>query len=1377
MEKQKNNYYLGLDIGTDSVGYAVTNETYDLLKLRGEPMWGTTTFETAALAADRRMNRTARRRLDRKQQRVQLLSEIFAPEICKVDPKFFIRRKESALFSEDAQFGVQIFDGGLTDKEYHEKYPTIHHLILDLMTAETARDIRLVYLACAWLVANRGHFLFDVDADSISDFSKHYEAFCVYFMQDCDCVLPWDSDIPAETIQQIMQAEAGVTSKKVMFTEKVFDGKKPSNKPDAEFPFRRDVIVMLLSGGKAAPKDLFCNDAYAQIDSLSLGMDEENFDRIVSELGDDGALLRVMRGMYDCALLNVTLRGNRCISEAKVAVYNQHAADLKWLKQFIRKYKPKDYAKIFRRAEAGNYVAYSYNLKNCEGGKSLKKANRDVFSDFLKKQVSDMEVDAADRERYDDMINRLGQRSFLPKQKNTDNRVIPQQLYRYELVEILDHAVPWLPMLKDTDADGITNRDKILSIFDFRIPYFVGPLNPQSPNAWLERKAGKIYPWNFEQMVDLDVSEQKFIRRMTNTCSYLPGEDVLPYCSLLYSRYMVLNELNNLKINQESIPVAVKQELYVNLFEASPKKVTKADIKKYLKSHGLLNPGDEISGIDANVNASLRPYHCFKSLLCNGTLTAEQVEEIINHAAYSEDKNRMEKWLGTHYPALSIEDRKYILHQNLKGFGRLSGKLLTGIMGCKVDGTGEAMSIMDALWETNENLMQLLSERYTFREQIEAYTREYYADPSNRKSLSDRLSDMYISNAVKRPIIRTLDIVSDVVKATGHAPEKIFVEMARGGTQDQKGKRTISRKQQILDLYKQVKHKDVPRLMQELEGMGEMANNRLQSDRLFLYYLQLGRCMYTEEPIDLTLLLSETCDIDHIYPKSKRECNEALKKRTYNIDHIYPRSKIKDDSVLNNKVLVLSTVNSTKDNIYPIDAATRAKRSDYWLFLKELGLITAEKYNRLTRTTGFTDDELHQFINRQLVETRQSTKVVAQLLKERYPDTEVVYVKAGMVSEFRQKLKQLKCRAVNDLHHAKDAYLNIVVGNVYHEKFTRRWFDTSQEYNVSVEEVFDSPQAPYGKPVWNGKTDLAKVKKTMGMNAVHVTRYSFCRKGGLFDQMPVSAAAELTPRKKELPSEKYGGYNKPTASYYLLASFTITDKRDVMFVPVELQYAAQMERDAQFCTEYLIAAIGDLNGGKPVKDVQVLLNGRKIKTQATLSVDGMRVLLGGKTGTRLQVRPLTPLILGNDWERYVKRLESFSEKAKANIGIVPDFAHDGISEDSNLALYDLLTEKCEKTVFAKCPGNIADTLKVGRERFEKLSIGEQITCLMNIVLWFNDVGGGCDLKLIGGAPASGVKRPAMKLSSWKKGYSDVRIIDSSSSGLFEDRSENLLDLL
>jgi CRISPR-associated endonuclease Csn1 len=39
------NYYVGIDVGTNSVGYAVTNEDYKLLKHKGEPMWGSHLFE------------------------------------------------------------------------------------------------------------------------------------------------------------------------------------------------------------------------------------------------------------------------------------------------------------------------------------------------------------------------------------------------------------------------------------------------------------------------------------------------------------------------------------------------------------------------------------------------------------------------------------------------------------------------------------------------------------------------------------------------------------------------------------------------------------------------------------------------------------------------------------------------------------------------------------------------------------------------------------------------------------------------------------------------------------------------------------------------------------------------------------------------------------------------------------------------------------------------------------------------------------------------------------------------------------------------------------------------------------------------------------
>ncbi|MGM9613700.1 MAG: type II CRISPR RNA-guided endonuclease Cas9 [Butyricicoccus sp.] len=1346
-------YYLGLDIGTDSVGYAAADEAYCLCKFKGEPVWGVTLFDAANPAEERRAMRVARRRLDRRQQRAALLEELFAPEIGAIDPDFFLRRRESALFAEDAAAGVRLFDGGLTDEEYHRRYPTIHHLICELMESAQPHDVRLVYLACAWLVTHRGHFLFDAAEGAVDDFGVAYAKLCDHFELGCECPLPWDTDVSADTLLEIMTARAGVKRKQMMFTELIYGGKKPPKKRDEDFPYSRDGIVSLLCGGKAAPKDVFDNAEYAEIESVSLGMDEENFARILSELGEDGELLRVLRGIYDCALLTQTLDGCRYISEAKVKVYEQHGRDLAYLKRIVKKYAPAKYDLIFRAEGKDNYVAYSGNAKSCKAPESVKHVKKESLCNFLLKNLKELPVEETDRAEYEDMLERLRQYTFLPKQRDSDNRVIPQQLYYAELDCILQNAAAYLPMLGRCDESGLSGADRIRAIFRFRIPYYVGPLNRAAENSWAVREKGKIYPWNFDQMVDLDASEQAFIQRMINHCTYLPGEEVLPQNSLLYSRYMVLNEINNLTVNGRSIPVSVKQELVTELFEKSSRKVTPKAIHEFLRSRGCMEPNDELGGIDVTIKASLKSYHSFRRLLESGTLTENEVEDIIRHAAYSEDKSRMSRWLGRKYPQLSPEDRRYILRLNLKEFGRLSARLLTGLYHAEPE-TGEALSIMDMLWQTNENLMQLLSARYTFREQIDAFAADYYAE--HPRTLSERLDEMYISNAVKRPIVRTLKVTEEVVKAMGRPPEKIFVEMARDSGGEQRGKRTVSRRQKILDLYKTIKTDEARALEAEIAAMGDMADNRLQGDKLFLYYMQLGRCMYTGEPIELSQLAT----------------------KAYDIDHIYPQSKVQDDSVLNNKVLCLSSANGAKTDRYPIDASIREKMRPWWEFLLKNKLIEKEKFNRLTRATGFTDEELHGFINRQLVETRQSTKAVAQLLGERYPETQIVYVKAGLVSRFRQEYEIFKSRAVNDLHHAKDAYLNIVVGNVYHERFTKRWFDVRQDYSLNIRALFGRPVTAGGKTVWHGEEDVAAVKKTAAKNAVHLTRYAFCRKGGLFDQLPVKAGSGLVPRKANLPTERYGGYNKTTASYYMLVSYTIKGKKDIMFVPIELLYADKIAADEAFARDYITRTISNINGGKSVENVELLLGGRKIRINTVIEADGMRMVLKGKAngGAVIIVSPSVPLVLGASMERYVKRLEALAQKRREGAAILPDEKHDHITREENLALYDTLCGKLTDTVFAKCPGNIAATVVNGRDKFVSISTEEQINCLLSIVSWFGSAP-SCDLESIGGFKKSGARNPNSRLAAWKKNYSDVRIVDTAASGLFETRSENLLELL
>lgn len=65
------NYYIGLDIGTNSVGYAVTDTDYNIIRLKDKRAWGVRLFDEANTASDRRAKRTNRRRLDRRKLKLK----------------------------------------------------------------------------------------------------------------------------------------------------------------------------------------------------------------------------------------------------------------------------------------------------------------------------------------------------------------------------------------------------------------------------------------------------------------------------------------------------------------------------------------------------------------------------------------------------------------------------------------------------------------------------------------------------------------------------------------------------------------------------------------------------------------------------------------------------------------------------------------------------------------------------------------------------------------------------------------------------------------------------------------------------------------------------------------------------------------------------------------------------------------------------------------------------------------------------------------------------------------------------------------------------------------------------------------------------------
>lgn len=177
MKKINEDYYLGLDIGTNSIGWAVTDTNYNVLKLKSKSAWGVRLFDEADTAEERRIFRSNRRRKNRHEWRLELIRQLFEYEINKVDENFYMRMKNSTFHLEDKDVKdkyVLFTKKGLTDIDYYKKYPTIYHLRYELINSKEPHDIRLVFLAIYHIIKHRGHFLWSgnyeiLDSNNVDD--------------------------------------------------------------------------------------------------------------------------------------------------------------------------------------------------------------------------------------------------------------------------------------------------------------------------------------------------------------------------------------------------------------------------------------------------------------------------------------------------------------------------------------------------------------------------------------------------------------------------------------------------------------------------------------------------------------------------------------------------------------------------------------------------------------------------------------------------------------------------------------------------------------------------------------------------------------------------------------------------------------------------------------------------------------------------------------------------------------------------------------------------------------------------------------------------------------------------------------------------------
>lgn len=1246
---------LGLDIGTNSVGYALLDENNKLIRKNGHTFWGVRMFEEASDASSRRSYRSNRRRLSRRKQRLMELKEIFCDEISKIDKNFFIRTEDSFFKIEDKRLknSSNLFDDkNYTDYDYYHDYPTIYHLRKYLLETTDKVDIRFIYLAVAHILKYRGNFLMPGDEFIQSDYAQIKDAFTDInatlvemsnnFEEYEDNIDDYFAQIDTtgcfyEKLKEILVNVKGISNKKKELTN-LFNTPKKS--------LANELIIPLLSGSKINLSNLSIikNEKHEKID---VTLDDENLEEVQNNACEEIGIMALIfskitefKRISDFYFVIKILNSKESISSAMVDIYNDHQKDLKELKQFFKKYSKEAYSAVFRidkndsnKNNYPHYIGYdkvSVNSRN-KVAKRFAHCSRVDFYNFLKKKLLEIKDEDAQNE-ISKFINKMDDDSFLLKQKSNKNGALPMQLHLAELKKILKNQANNYSFLNEKDESGITNIDKIIAIFKFKVPYYVGPLNKKSDFAWVERTDERIKPWNFDKVVDVDSTAAKFIERMQNKCSYLKGDNdfCLPKSSIVFSEYNCLSYLNKLMINGSYLSVQDKEKIFNEVFLVK-KQPTRKDLANYFQANYNANVLTTTAKEIPEVNCNMASYCDMKRIFGNSfSKYKDEIENIIKDITVFEDKTVLERRL--HKYGLPNEIIKQLKGLNYSKYANLCMKLLNGLVITNPN-TGEIQgTVLEIMRKTNLNLQEILYLKdYRLIDAINEYNEEFISD-NKKMDIKEYLDEFVtISPLYKRPLIQSYHIIEEIETIFNRPIDEYYIECTRTNKAEKKA--SVSRYDNLKRLYNACKGNT--QLINEKIDFDELNKsldenkNALKSDLLFLYFTQLGRCMYSLEPID----------IEELKDNSK-----------YDIDHIYPQSLIKDDSITN-RVLVKKTLNNSKSDKFLYEAnVLNPKAYAFYKKLYESNLISKEKYTRLTEKE-IPSSKLDKFVNRQIVSTNQAVKSLIQTLKEYHnvKDTNIIYSKAENVSAFRHKFDLVKSRTANNFHHAHDAYLNVIVGGALNKYFNYRHFNEYKDVariknngdTLNVDKIFEKEVVINGNVViWNKNELIKRIKHDMYERFDISETIRTYNSNIMIPKVTILPASNdqligVKSTTKVADTTKYGGLKSNSFSKYVLLETLNKGK-----VTSILEAIPKMKENN--IDEYL-QAIG-------YSDYKVMCN--NVKINATLIQEKKKYVITGKSGNFYVVKNLNDRFFSYNDMTTIKKIDKYLDFISKNEHVV-----------------------------------------------------------------------------------------------------------------------------
>lgn len=588
--------------------------------------------------------------------------------------------------------------------------------------------------------------------------------------------------------------------------------------------------------------------------------------------------------------------------------------------------------------------------------------------------------------------------------------VFPAEAYKKEAMAILTTQKTYYPEITDKFIE------KYKELLSQKRKYYEGPGNEKSRTDY------GIYRENGETWTDL-------FENLIGECSLCEGAQRASKFSKTAQKYNLLNDLNNLSFNGNKLTTAQKEEIYHLLIQ--PKK-TIQPLNVLAKIAGCKKEEFEGCRKDAKGKPeihSMKDYRQFRYYLLE---TTGFDIETLDDAVFDE----MAKWLtlnGTPSVIRSMIDEKLKLEldesvvDEIINFRKKNTNMFSGWHSYSIQGID---LLLDELWETTENQMQIIS-------------RLNLGGTRKIEYKGKKLPVSAIVSNIKNPVVRTsvresLKIVNEMMNRYKKL-DHVVIEMARESNSIEEKKRIKDAQNQAVKMKKKVMEAAKKEFCFSDEVYRSQANF---NTKLRLWYEQSGKCVYSGKDISVKDLV--------------------FNPHLFQIDHIIPKSISFDDS-LTNKVLCYASENQNKGQRSPraYFKTTYATRS-YEAFKQEVlflnnegkGLLPTAKKELLLLEEDLNKYETRQaFKNRNLVDTRYSSRYVLNTLQDFFAankrETKVSVVRGKFTANLRRRWGINKDRDEGFSHHALDA---LIIASVPHLKLFNNTQVLSQENSLLIDE-------------------------------------------------------------------------------------------------------------------------------------------------------------------------------------------------------------------------------------------------------------------------------------------------------------------------------------